>query len=231
MTRKRVRHSLEEKVQAVESITKQGGVLKKVSKELGISLKTLNRWIYNYEEKGVDGLKKSRTWKHYSEELKTQAVEDYLSGEYSLRECCRKYDISSDSVLTRWVKRYTSGESIKSTSKGKSTMTKGRKTTHKERVEITQYCLAIDKNYQKTADKYQVSYQQVYQWVQKYEKDGEEGLVDRRGRGLDSKSNLTDEEKLILENKALEERNKYLEAEIGLVKKLKEIERREKRPE
>jgi len=224
-------HSLEERIRAVESITKQGRVLKKVSKEFGISVTTLNRWIYNYKEKGIDGLKESRTWKQYSEELKTQAVQDYLTGKYSLRECCRKYDISSDSVLTRWIKRYNSGKDHESTNKGRSTMTKGRKTTHKERIEIAQYCLAIDKNYQKAANKYQVSYQQVYQWVQKYEKNGEEGLVDRRGRGLSSKPNLTDEEKLQLENKALEERNKYLEAEIGLLKKLKEIERRENRPE
>lgn len=110
-------------------------------------------------------------------------------------------------------------------------MTKGRKTTHKERIEITQYCLAIDKNYQATADKYHVSYQQVYQWVQKYEKDGEKGLIDRRGRSLASKSNLTNEERLTLEIKALAERNKYLEAEIGLLKKLEEIERRDHRPE
>jgi len=231
MSRRRTDHSLEERIQAVEAITKHQGVLTKVSRDFGTNQDTLSRWVRQYKQEGIDGLKESHTWKRYSKELKQQAVQDYLSGNYTQRECCQKHGISSRSVLSRWIKQYTSGESIKSTSKGRSTMTKGRKTTHKERIEIAQYCLAIDKNYQKAADKYQVSYQQVYQWVQKYEKNGEEGLIDRRGRGLSSKSNLTDEEKLQLENKALEERNKYLEAEIGLLKKLKEIERRENRPE
>ena len=231
MSRRRTKHSLEKRLQAVELIINQGESLSKISKKFGISHQTLDAWVYKYKEKGIDGLKESRTWKRYSKALKLQAVQDYLSGKYSLRECCRKHGISDTKVLRQWINRYTGSEPIKSTSKGKSTVTKGRKTTHKERIEITQYCLAIDKNYQQTADKFQVSYQQVYQWVQKYEKDGEEGLVDRRGRGLDSKSNLTDEEKLILENKALEERNKYLEAELGLIKKLKEIERRDNRYE
>lgn len=231
MSRRRTNHSLEAKIQAVELVINHHKSLSKVSTEFGINYQTLDSWVYKYKEEGIDGLKESRTWKKYSKALKLQAIQDYLSGEYSLRECCRKHGISDTKVLRQWIKRYTSGEAIKSTSKGKSTMTKGRKTTHKERIEITQYCLAIDKNYQETADKYQVSYQQVYQWVQKYEKDGTEGLIDRRGRGLESKSNLTDAEKLALENKALTERNNYLEAEIGLLKKLEEIERRDNRHE
>ena len=227
MSRRRTKHSLEERIQAVELVINQDESLSKVSKDFGVNYHTLDSWVYKYKEGGIDGLKESRTWKRYSKSLKLQAVQDYLSGEYSLRECCRKHGISDTKVLRQWIKRYTSGRAIKSTSKGTSTMTKGRKTTHKERLEITQYCLAIDKNYQETAEKYQVSYQQVYQWVQKYEKDGSGGLIDRRGRGLESKSNLTDAEKLVLENKALAERNKYLEAEIGLLKKLEEIERRD----
>ena len=32
-----------------------------------------------------------------------------------------------------------------------------------------------------TASLYDVSYSQVYSWVKKYDSDGEEGLVDKRG--------------------------------------------------
>lgn len=231
MSRRSTNHSLEERILAVESVVNHRKSLSKVYKELGISRHTLENWIYKYKEKGVDGLKESRTWKRYSNELKLQAVQDYLSGAHSLRECCRKYGISDTKVLRQWIKGYTSGESLKSTSKGKSTMTKGRKTTYQERIEITQYCIAVDKNYQEAADKYKVSYQQVYQWVQKYEKDGIDGLVDRRGHGLSSKSNLTEFERLTLKNQELEQRNQYLEAENGLIKKLKEIERRENQHE
>ena len=37
-------------------------------------------------------------------------------------------------------------------------------------------------DYAKTAEKYQVSYQQVYQWTRKYQSNGVEGLIDKRGK-------------------------------------------------
>lgn len=106
-------------------------------------------------------------------------------------------------------------------------MTKGRKTIWKERVEITQSAIAHDKDYQKTQEKYGVSYQQFCGRVRKYEKDGTEALQERRDPTLDSKpkETLTKEETLKLRIKELEERAKYLEIENGLLKKLKELER------
>ena len=61
-------------------------------------------------------------------------------------------------------------------------MTKGRKTTFEERVEIVQYCIAHDHNYIKTAEKYQVSYQQARSYTIKYESGGVEALRDNRGK-------------------------------------------------
>src|SRR5690606_27071272 len=148
-----------------------------------------------------------------------------LSGEGSQRTTCEKFNISDPSVLRQWINQYTSGKEIKSTSKGRETVTKGRKTKLRERIEIVQYTIATDRNYHGAAEKYNVSYQQVYSWVRKYEKDGEQGLQDRRGKSLESKQQLTAEEKLQLRIKELEHRNQYLEAENGLLKKLKEIER------
>ena len=54
-----------------------------------------------------------------------------------------KYGISSLSVLKKWVKKYTSHSELKDSGKGMSqTMTKGRKTTVEERIEIVKACLA-----------------------------------------------------------------------------------------
>lgn len=41
-------------------------------------------------------------------------------------------------------------------------MARGRKTSYEERVEIVTYCMGHGMDYAKTAEKYQVSYQQVY---------------------------------------------------------------------
>ena len=37
-------------------------------------------------------------------------------------------------------------------------------------------------DYAQTAEKYQVFYQQIYQWIRKYQSNGVEGLVDKRGK-------------------------------------------------
>ncbi|WP_226793308.1 transposase [Bacillus sp. B1-b2] len=44
-------------------------------------------------------------------------------------------------------------------------MTKGRKTNFEERIHIVRDCLGNGKDYQKAANTYEVSYQQVYQWL------------------------------------------------------------------
>ena len=51
-------------------------------------------------------------------------------------------------------------------------MTKGRKTTKEERAEIVAFCIGHGKDYGLTVQTYQVSYQQIYSWVKKYEQKG-----------------------------------------------------------
>lgn len=103
-------------------------------------------------------------------------------------------------------------------------MTKGRTTTLIERIEIAGYCIANKYEYQGTADKFQVSYNQVYQWVKKFETGGEDALVDGRGR-TKTEVELTDNEKLLLKVKQLENVNARLEAENLILKKLEMLER------
>ena len=134
---------------------------------------SLYSWIEKFDRNGIEGLSDSKMWKSYSKDLKESAVRDYLSGEYSQNEIIRKYGISSTSLLRKWIGKYNGHRDLNDTGKGrKSSMTKGRKTNLKERIEIVQDVLANGKNYQETADRHHVSYQQVYQWVRKYENGG-----------------------------------------------------------
>ena len=61
-------------------------------------------------------------------------------------------------------------------------MTKGRKTTQEERVEIVAFCIEHNKDYGLMVETYNVSYQQIYAWVRKYEEGGVDKLKDSRGR-------------------------------------------------
>lgn len=104
-------------------------------------------------------------------------------------------------------------------------MTNGRKTTYDERIAIVKFCIEHQNDYIETAQKYQVSYQQVYTWVSKYETNGIEGLLDKRGRKK-TESEMSELEKLKAQNKLLEAENRRKQMEIDFLKKLDEIERR-----
>ena len=164
--------------------------------------------------------------KHYSKELKEQAVKDYLFGKGSLLEICKKHKIKSTRQLRNWIRKYNGHEELKASGTGGiAIMTQRRKTTFDERVEIVQYCISHDHNYAETSAKYNVSYQQTRSYTVKYEAGGIEALRDRRGRTkpLDEMSEL---EKLRAENRILRAEKERAEMEAAFLKKLDEIERR-----
>ena len=103
-------------------------------------------------------------------------------------------------------------------------MNKGRKTTQEERAAIVAYCIENGKDYGLAMEKYGVSYQQIYSWVRKYEAKGVEGLTDRRGKAK-PEDELTEADRLRMENKILQAKIKDQEMEIAILKKLKELER------
>ena len=104
-------------------------------------------------------------------------------------------------------------------------MTKGRKTTFDERVEIVQYCIAHDHNYAKTSEQFEISYQQARNYTIKYEKQGVEALRDRRGKRK-PEAEMSELEKLRAENRILRAEKEYAQMEADFLKKLAEIERR-----
>ena len=190
----------------------------------GVSVAAFQTWIRKYKAEGEDGLRTTRKNKKYTVELKVKAVEDYLSGKGSQEKICEKYKISSKVQLQRWIKWYNGHKDFKerSSAKGEIYMTKGRKTTQEERAEIVAFCIEHGKDYGLTIETYNVSYQQIYSWVKKYEEKGVEGLTDRRGK-TKPESELTEEERLRQENKILQAKIKDQEMEIALLKKLREL--------
>lgn len=119
----------------------------------------MKNWIQKYKAEDIEGLQESRVSNQYSTELKRQSVVYYLNSSVGLGTVCDRFNISSKSVLEQWIKLYTSGEGFKYTSIGSRKMTKGRKTTWKEHIEIAQYTLANELDYHKAEKKYGVSYQ------------------------------------------------------------------------
>lgn len=223
----KTKYTVEEKLYAVKKCIRGECSIASLARSMGIENAALRQWIRNYKALGKDGLESKGKQTNYDIKLKEQAVLDYLAGCGSLTEICKKYKIRSISTLQSWIIKYNDSHEEEKTSitGGAETMTKGRKTSYTERIEIAKYCIEQDYNYKETSAKYKVSYNQVYDWVKKYIEGGEESLKDRRGKEK-PESELTEVDKLKAENKRLQAENKYKEMEIEFLKKLKEIEGR-----
>ena len=218
---------LNDKLKAVEDCLDGVRSIEQVAVTLQVNSSSINDWISKYRQNGPSGLETLPNNTHYSRELKNQAVNEYLEGKTSIREICREYNILSRSVFQRWLKGYNGHEVTLGShnSKGDKIMTSGRKTTYEDRVEIVSFCIENNDNYQLSAEKFQVSYQQVYLWVNKVKVGGLQALVDRRGKRKDPED-MTETQKLTGQVRLLEAEKKRLEMENGFLKKLKEVERR-----
>lgn len=196
-----------------------------IAKLTHVKKSSVYKWIIKYESMGADAFFTS-SYKNYSAELKLLAVNEYLSGMDSMYGICRKYGIHSHTQLSRWILKYNNSEELKASGTGGHTsMTKGRKTTFDERIEIVQYCIAHSHNYAETAKKYQISYQQARNYTIKYETGGVEMLQDNRGKRK-TEDQMSELERLRAENKLLRAEKEKIQMEMLLLKKLEEIERR-----
>jgi transposase len=219
------RFSAAQKLAILEQIENGKMGIMEAAKKYGTTKTTLAEWRRRYEVYGYEGLEVQRGNRSYSAELKLQAVKDYLYGELSQYDVIDKYKIASRTQLSNWVKKYNGHSSLKAYKGEAKAMTKGRSTIWQERIDIALYCLANNRDYNKTADHYQVSYQQVYLWVKKYEDGGQDALQDGRGRKKAAEE-LTEADRHNLAIKKLEYENDRLRAENAFLKKLQEFERR-----
>lgn len=215
--------TFEEKLNAVNNILFNYSSINYEAKKLNADRETISTWIINYKSYGINGLISTPRNSLYSMELKVSAVKEYLLGNISLSKICKKYKIKSKSVLRKWISLYNN-ISLKSRGSGSVRIKGVRKNlTFEDRVEVVKHYLEISKDYSETAIDFQVSYQQVYQWVQKYNKYGIDGLIDRRGKRK-TEEELTEVEKLKLENKLLKAEKRRIELENAFLKKLNELE-------
>lgn len=224
--KRKEKYSYELKLEIVSKCLSGKNSIYYEAKKYDIDQATLRRWIANYQALGLEGLKTRSTNSKYSVETKINAVLDYLNGQGSQQEICKKYGIRSTCQLRDWILKYNSHDRLTTPNLGgKPIMTTGRTTTLDERIEIVEYCIARNRNYAETAEKFQISYQQARNYTIKYEQHGIEGLRDGRGRRKPVEE-MTELEKLRAEVKLLRAEKERAEMEVSFLKKLAEIESR-----
>ena len=104
----RSKHTIEQKFAAIQLLKDGDYTWSEICESYQISTHTLHKWQIKYETEGVEGLKEANSWRSYSKELKEAAVQDYLNHGLSKEAIILKYRISSRSVLSRWIRKYTS---------------------------------------------------------------------------------------------------------------------------
>lgn len=203
------------------------GSSSQIATKYGINAYTVRRWAQKYTEQGISAFSVLNRNTTYSADFKMSCVELYVQGKMSMDQIVAKYNISSNSVLRSWILLYNANRKLKDYNPKKEVyMAEARrKATIEERREIVEYCLNHNCDYKETASIYDVSYNQVYSWVKKYNKNGERGLLDKRGHHK-TDDEVDELEKLRRENLRLKRQLEEKDMVVELLKKVKEFERK-----
>lgn len=221
------KHKIEELVKYIHLYLEDGISHKELCKDYGLLLggSLFRDKVLRYQTHGLEGIQSKLKNNHYSKDFKLTVVNEHIIEGIPIKQLARIYNIPSYRTVRSWVLKYTRGEEMRSyTPQPEVYKMTARKITHEEKIAIVMDCLGNGFSYKDTAKKYEVSYGQIYSWVQKYRTDGTLGLVDSRGRRKPDDIQ-TAEEKLRTEVAALKARNAYLETENAALKKLEEVER------
>ena len=225
--RKQTKYSKELKLEIIKRYLKgESSILLANEYRMPKSMQSeIRRWAHRYEALGESAFSLKNSNRSYSKEFKMAIINEYLAGGTSYELLSVKYNIPSNKVVRKWVSKYNNGIEIKDYDpKGDVYTMKSRKTTLEEKIEIVEYVLAHNNDYKSAADKYNVPYSNVYNWVKKYKECGKDRLFDYRGRpSSKEKCELSDLEKKDIEIEKLKrelERSKMI---IEILKKNEEI--------
>ena len=217
----------EERTEAAKACVEGRMSAGEAARRLDVDESQVREWVFRYKAHGAEAFREQERNMVYSSELKAQAVREYVKGNLSQREIAAKYGLRSTSQIRDWIKVYNSGRNFERQMSGGSRMKQGRETTQEERIAIVRDCLENGSNFGAAAIKYNVSYQQVYTWVKKFKELGEAGLEDRRGKRIVDQEPRTELEKAQIEIAQLKHELYMTKMERDLLKKLKELERRD----
>jgi transposase-like protein len=231
--------SVETKLEAIEKAKSGLESQYEVALMYGVNHQTIRNWVRLYETYGVDGLAGSGKQEQYSEKFKRDAVAAYKTNRFSQEELCKLFHIRAVRTLQVWISEYNEDDGTPSTFEKKATeslckssdvqrrkevMPQKTPITQQLRLDVVAFCIENKNDYNKAAEKYGVSYSQVYNWVRKYLAAGADGLIDRRGRSKNPEE-MTEIEKLRMENRLLKAENQRQAIEIEALKKVEALER------
>lgn len=190
---------------------------------LKLAESTFFGYVNKYQTHGLEGIRYQRTNRKYTKEFKSKIVKEHIETGHGPAYLANKYNVRAKSTVKDWINLYTGEKENKTYSPTSGVYNSmGAKKSYEEKIKIVEDYIDNNRTYKEAAEKHQVSYNNIYSWVNKYKKHGPKGLEDNRGRGKPSELQ-TKEERLNAEVEALKARNKWLEMENDTLKKRRKI--------
>lgn len=216
---KKVKFTAEEKEFFVLKFRELNISLSAFCRLYNIERTAIHRWSIKYDNGGIDELKEILHNIEYSTYTLINSVQDYLTGNYSMLQIVKKYNLSGDNVLRQWLKCYNTPKwNIKI-----GAFMAREKISKNDKLKMVLQYINENISVKKIAAQNSISEWQLRDWIRKYRLSSEDVLGDNRGIKKKN-SQLSNEEILKKRNKELENKNRRLEAELLLIKKLKLLE-------
>lgn len=216
---KKVKFTAEEKLFFVLKFRELNISLLAFCRLYNVESTAIHRWSIKYDHGGLEKLEEIKIKALYSCHTLINSVQDYLTGEFSMLQIVKKYNLSGDSVLRQWLKWYNTPKwNVKI-----GEFMAREKISKDDKIKMVLQHINENISIKKIAVQNNVSEWQLRDWVRKYKLSGESVLGDNRGIRKDD-SQLSNEQILKKRNKELEDKNRRLQAELLLLKKLKLLE-------
>ncbi len=219
------KYSPEFRAMVAQEYIDRSGSLHYLADKYQVGKSTIHKWVALFRVHGINAFVTQPGNKSYTKEFKITCVKEVVSGNGSPLDIASKYNINP-TVLETWIKLYNANRELRDYCPKREVYMADakRKTTVEERKEIVKYCIEHNRNYKDAASIFDVSYSQVYSWVRKYDANGEDGLVDKRGHHK-SDDEVDELERLRRENIRLKKQLKEKDMLAELLKKVQEFER------
>lgn len=134
--------SAEEKLALTQACIAGHMRVSEAARRADVHVSNVYRWIGQYPAEGETAFQRRRS--KYSEDVKRQAVKDYMSGKRSLLPISEKYRISSSPLVLEWIRAYDRHN--KSTvDTGGTVMSDRRRYTLEERVQNARSISALSR--------------------------------------------------------------------------------------
>lgn len=222
------KYSVKQKVKACEDYLSGNKSAVMIARELSMGKngrKLVLSWVSSYRTNGAGKFEHKSNNESYTKEFKENVVKEYLSGKGSLETLANKYHIRHFSTIYTWVRKYNNHIELEDYKISKEVyMADTLKVSKQEKIEIVKWCLENNRDIKLTAAHFKGNYAQIYQWVKKYELNGEDGLDDKRGKRK-KEEDLTEVEILQRKLKQSEAEKEEFRKKYELLKKAEQVER------